>query len=187
MNTLKDRKLAILITIMIVIVATALGVYKTSYSYTKKIESGFYNDAMSGGRATCINSYLDNCASYAKGLATMMAKYPALADKSEALMLAQRELLDAATITLKESANARMVECFKALSSAAAGSVLTDERDAEALAGYSSDFYNAQRLIGQSGYNDTVTAYLDGRSPFMKIFDASIKMKTPAYFTCPTD
>ena len=187
MKALQDRKLAIMITIIVAVLATSLGVYKTSAAYTKKIEAGFYNGVYlkdEGYTQPGINHHLDNCAAEALNLATVLGKYPGLSGKADSVLAARRELLDAGSIAAKQASYLTMASCVYDLTSAAKNVDLS-ENDIKALTGYSSIFSGALTAISGSVYNDTVTEYLDGRSPFMGTFSGIIPMKEPAYFELP--
>ena len=184
-KSFQDRKLAILITILVTVLATSLGVYKTSAIYTKKVEAGFYDGVAPKGEGFTqpgINYYLNNCANEALNLATVMAGYPELSEKSEALLSARRELLTDGSIAYKQAAFRLMDSCFGGLADAAKGAALSDV-DAKALSDYVSNYRGAVTVISSSAYNGTVTEYLDGRSPLMQSFSGLIPMKEPAYFT----
>ena len=170
MELLKNRKFAILITVIIAVCATLFGVYRTAGRYTRKIETMFYDGVYlqdGGYTQPGIDSHLNNAANAALGLATVMGKYPELEYQTGQLISARRELLAAKSINDKSSANLEMWARFINLSDAVTASspdiALTDS-DKTAEAQYLETFRGASNAMSDSLYNTEVTKYLDGRS-----------------------
>ena len=187
MKFLKNRKTAILITVVTAIIATLIGVYKTSGRDTRDIEAMFYDGVYlkdDGYTQASIDSHLGNSADAALGLATIMEKRPELADKAAALLSARRELIAAESISGKSAAYSGLVSCFDELIRAALSAELTD-RESGAAAEYVSTFNGAGKAMLGSGYNKMVMEYLDGRSPFIRIISVFIPVRSPDTFDLP--
>ena len=163
MKLLKTRKFAILITFVVVIVATFLGVRGSLNRHARDIEAMFYNGVyLEEERYTQpgINSHLESSANAALGLATMLDYYPSLADKTEALLSARRELLGAISIDSKIIPNNNMIHAFIELLQEARSIALTDW-DAEVATQHWTTFVNAQECIVTSQYHDKVASFRD--------------------------
>jgi len=163
MTLLKNRKIAIMITVVVAILATLLGVRASLNRVASKIEAQFfileyYNDA--GAREPGIISLLDNKANAALGLATILEAHPELKADAEVLLTARRDMLNANDIGGKHSANERMQQAFTALEEKAGGLELSEREDV-ALETYSSDFYGAQKAIQNNWYNQLAASWLD--------------------------
>jgi len=184
---LKNRKIAVLIAVVVAIIATLSGVYKTSGRDTRDIEAMFYSGVYlkdDGYTQASIDSHLRNSADAALGLATITEKHPELADKAKALISARRELIAAESISGKSAAYSGLVHCFDELFRAARSVDLAD-RESDA-AEYSSTFSSAGKAILGSGYNNMVMEYLDGRSPFIRIIGIFIPVRSPDTFELPS-
>lgn len=177
-----------MLTIVVAILATLLGVYKTSVRDTREIEAMF-NDGVyladAGYKQPGIASHLNNCADAALGLATITEKYPELADISGELILARRELLSATDIRDKGYAYTIMTLYYYDLSMAALNANLS-ERDMNAVEQYTTAYSGAQSAAIASGYNDEVARYLDGRSALVRFISAFVPAKAPDSFVCNT-
>jgi len=184
MKLLKNRKFAILLTIVIAVLATLFGVYKTSVRYTRSVEAMFYDGVYlsnDGYTQPAISSHLENSANAALGLATLMGSYPELADKAGEIISARRDLLAAGSISDKSSANLKMNGFVIELLDAAMSANLTD-RDKNAASQYYSTFIGASNAIANSSYNVKVADYMNGRSILMRIIGAVLPVKTPDFF-----
>ena len=184
---LKNRKVAILIAVIVVILATMLGVSRTSSRYTRKIEAMFYDGVYlkdEGYTQPGMYSHIRNCADAAIGLATLMGNHPELAHETGKLIVAQQTLMDAYSLSSINSAYIKMVDSFYVLKSATAGVVISD-RETAAMEQYSNLLTGAQKAMAGSRYNDTVTEYLDGRCALMQVIGLLVPTKTPHYFDLP--
>lgn len=185
MKLLKKRSFAILLTIVVAILATLLGVYKTSVRDTREIEAMF-NDGVyladAGYTQPGIATHINNCADAALGLATITEKYPELAGISGELILARRELLSATSIRDKGHAYSIMTLCYYDLYSTAALNANLSERDINAAEQYSSTYAGARSAVAASGYNGEVMRYLDGRSALVRFISAFVPIKAPDSF-----
>ena len=187
MKLLKTRKFAILLTVVIALIATMLGVLGTASRDTRRIEAMFYNGVYNEAWGTTMrgmSAHIDNCADAALGLATFLKNYPQLADRAEELILAQRGIHDAKSISEKNSAFNLMVRLFYGLNTAA-NSLDLSSRDLTAVTQYYNEFRNAHMVMIETRYNDKVIEYLEGRSAIVRIISSFMPVKAPSYFTIP--
>ena len=191
MKVLKSRKAAILITVVIAILATLLGVYRTSNKYTRDIEAMFYDGVYlksEGYTQPGIESHLNNAANAALGLATLMETYPELEFQVEKLKSARRGLLAAETISEKNIAFLEMRERYIDLDNASLNEGLNlgiSERDIIAVSQYDSTFFGALNALSASGYNDEVMEYLNSRSFLTRLLVVFTPAREPEYFITP--
>ena len=184
MRLLVNRKFAVLITVAVAVLATLFGVYRTSARYTRKIEALFYDGVYlrdEGYTQPGIEAHLENSANAALGFAAFMDKYPEFAPQAEELIFARRELLAAKGIGEKSAAYLEMSRLFYALFFKQLDAYLPG-RDVDAARRYYDTFYGAATAIFNSGYNDEVREYLDGRSFLMRFAGAFAPVREPEYF-----
>jgi len=188
MKLLKDRKFAILITVIIAVLATLFGVYRTSVRNTRDIEVMFNSGVYlkdEGYTQAGISSHLNNCVNAALGLATIMENYPEYADRSRALELARGELIAAKSIADKSHAYAKMWTRFTELSTAVTSAPSYSSmpsRDSAAVNEYTKTLNSANWAIVNSRYNNEVFEYLDSRSSLMRAISLITPTQTPDYF-----
>jgi len=183
MAMLKNRKTAIIITIVVVILATLLGVRKSLNQLARDVEAMFYDGVPleEGYTQRALSAHLGNCADASLGLATLLNGYNELADDAEALLSARRELLAATSIRGKYAAYASMQASFAALTEKAGGMQLTD-RDNDAMGQYSSTFSGAGTAIQESKYNEKALSFMDGASFIAKILKPLAIVRSPQTF-----
>ena len=184
---LKNRKVAILITVIVVALSVMLGVSRTSNRSTRKIEALFYDGIYlkdEGYTQPGMYSHIRNCADAAIGLATVLGNHQELAHETGKLIVAQQTLVDAYSLSNINSAYLKMVDSFNVLKSATAGVVIS-ERETAAMEQYSNLLTGAQKAMVGSRYNDMVTEYMDGRSALMQVIGLFTPTKTPHYFDLP--
>ena len=185
MKLLKNRKIAILFTVVVAIIATMTGVYTTAAKNTRNIEAMFYDGVYlkdEGYTQPGAALHVSSCANAALGLATMMKDHTGFSGKAEELLSARRELMDAGSVRETSMYFREMRDRFQELSGAAVNANLS-ERDMEAVLQHQSTFTGASTALLHSRYNDEVTDYLSGQSALMRIIGTFVSMKEPAYFT----
>ena len=185
---LKNRKFAILITVVVAVLATMFGVSRTSGRQTRKIEAMFYDGVYLEGEGYTqpgMSSHIRNCADAALGFATIMENHPELAQEAGKLIATQQALVDAYSLSNINSAFISMVDSYNVLMSATTRIALS-EREAAAVNQYSNLFSGAQKAMESSRYNTMVTEYLDGRSALTLIISLLAPVKAPHYFDMPT-
>ena len=155
MKQLLNRKIAILITVVVVIAATLFGVHRSLSRLYRDIERMFYDGVYvedGGYTQPGIYSHLENSMNSALGLATLLQGYPELSGKAEDLLSARRELLAAKSISDKSIADYVMVKTFVDLM-IAAQDVNLSEREIEASTKYHMSFCDAHAATVASQYN----------------------------------
>lgn len=191
MELLRNRKIAILITVVAAILATLLGISGTANRDSRDVEAMFYNGVYlkdEGYTQPGIDSHLNNAANAALGLATILEKYPELESQAGELIRARWDLIASAGIGEKSAANLEMCDRFYNLLDATVNtwlSVPITDRDSDALAHYSETFRSASNTISSSRYNDEVAAYLGSRSFIVRVIGIIVPIKEPDYFTAP--
>ena len=188
MNLLKNRKFAILIAVVIAVIATLSGVYRTANRYAREIDAMFYEGVYlkkEGYTQPGIDSHLNNAADAALGLATIMANYPEFSAKAENLILARREFIDAVSISDKSSANFKMWECFFELTDAISNAppdVKLTGRDIDAQSQYYNTFLGAEISAHTSQYKGIINEYMNRQSFLVHIAGLLIPLREPEYF-----
>ena len=183
LKRLKNRKIAILVTVVVVVLATFLGVVSSVGNHVRNIEAMFYDGVYldeEGFTEPGINSHLENSANAALGFSMLMAD-SVLGAEAEALAAARRELLAADSISEKYTANENMRLSFSVLLTATERLELTD-REMEAIERYASSFAGAQTAIERSGYNMEVKNYLDDVSVIAQLFMPFVFASPPQLF-----
>ena len=185
MVLIRNRKFAVILTVAVAVIATMLGVYRTSVRDTRNVESMFYDGVYlreEGYTQPGIASHLRNALNAALGLETVTSGYPGLADKVGALTLARRDLLFAADIRAISEAFSEMTASFAELFAAAMGENLS-ERDMDSSAMYNSAFSGASFAMSASSYNDEVDGYLNNRSFIARLIGMIVPLREPARFS----
>ena len=181
---LKNRFIAVTITIVAVIAATLFGVYNSANRVTREIEAMFYDGVFLEGEGRvqpALASHLENAANAALGLGTILGTYPELAERADALLLAQSELLSAASISRKEAAARSLRDSFLELTHAADGLDL-DERDGTAMEHHASMFRGAFSMMQNTAYNDAAEDRLSGQSAILRVVSSFMGANRPGMF-----
>jgi len=184
MELLKNRKFAVLITVVVVILATLLGVRGSLNRLARGAEVMFYEGVSlkdEGYTQPAINPQLLNCAQAALDYAMVMENHPELSGETKALLSARREFIDAKSIREKRSANAGMQQAFAALSEKAGGIELT-QKEIDAMAVHTSTFRGAQIAIQNSSYNQQAQSFMDGASILAHLLRPFLFIKPPQTF-----
>ena len=191
MKLFKNRIFAILLTVVVAVLATLLGVYRTANRMTHQVEAMFYDGVYlknEGYTQPGIDSHLNNASNAALGFATIAVNYPELSEKSENLVLARRELLAVVGVGDKSAAAVRMWDRFSDIVDAMSNDLPDGDmsgRDMAAMTQYFNTFVGAYNAISVSVYNDKVTEYLDGRSFLARAFGALVSAREPDRFYSP--
>jgi hypothetical protein len=184
MKVLGNRGVAVIITVVVVIFATLIGVYRSANRVTREVEAMFYDGVYlreQGFTQPGINSHLVNCANAALSLATLMEGYPELSGRVEDLLSARREFMAADSIMLKGSATWAMRDSFFHLLEAARGVDLSD-RDKEAAAQLYATFNGALIAAFNSRYNDVVRERVSSQSAILRYLGYSVGAKQPTAY-----
>ena len=185
MKALKNRKIAIPVTVIVAVLATLIGVHSSFNRLARDVEQMFFDgvDVEPGGYTEpSINQHLENSADAALGLATLLQGYPGLSDKAENLITARRELLSAERISTKSIPDHNMVQAFVELIQAAKGAGLPD-RDAEAVSRYLQTFSGAHISIENSLYHDKVSQFKSNASFIAEFISFLVPASPPDSFS----
>jgi len=182
---LKNRKFAILVTVVVVIIATLLGVRGSLNRLVRDVETlfavGVYLDD-EGYIQPGIETHLRNRARSALGYATLMVNDPVYTDEAEALLAARHRLLNAASIREKYTANEELQRAFDALieKERAHHSTGADNEDTEY---YASTFQGAQTAIKNSRYNQKALSYMNDASFIAQLLKPILFVRSPQVFS----
>jgi len=182
MKLLKNRKIAILITIVVAIVATLLGVRGSLNRLAGNVNDMFFNDVVIGGQTyPSVNSFLSSRENSALGLATLLERYNGLQSEAESLLSARRSLVGTNNIAEKNTANEAMQKAFTSLVKKAETLDLPD-RDRNAMETYAASFSGAQTAISGSMYNKKVATFWDDVSFIAWCLRPLLFIRTPQVF-----
>lgn len=184
MKLLKNRKIAIVITVIVVLLATLFGVGRSLNRLAANTERMFYDGVYLEGQGftqPAINTHLENIAQAALDCASVFANHSDLYNQSEALRIARREFLDADGISEKFAAYVGLYDAFTAFFSAVETAGLSD-RDREIAAQFSSTFSGAVTAISNSEYNDRARNFMDGVSGFAQLLRPFAFVTPPQVF-----
>jgi len=184
MKILKDRRIAILITIIVVVLATLLGVRGSLVRLSRDAERMFYdgvNLKEEGYTQPGIDSQLRNRMNSALGFASLMEKHPELEGAAGALLSARRELLDANSIKGMYSANESMQRAFVELLEKAEKFGLSN-KEREDMERYSATFQGAQTAIRNSHYNQRAQSFMGDASILARLMKPFLFVPGPQVF-----
>lgn len=176
MKILKNRVVAVLLCILVVIASTLLSTNVKLDREADNVSAGFYKGVTYDGyKHPAISDQLNNICGAADGLASVVASYDvdvvALRQYSTDLkdMLNQRT----GTYTAVYAKYRELLDCIEALKLELA-SVQLSERDASGAEQYFSTVSSASEVIGSAGYNDSVQQF---KRSYLDRFPGSILAK----------
>ena len=184
MKTFKNRKFAVLITVIVAIIATLFGVYKSTSRLSKDIEAMFYDGvtlSKEGYVQPSIASHLKSHTDAALNMATILVKYPQLKDDADNVMRLRRELLDAESIGNKSETFRKMSASVNSITQAALKADLS-ERDAAAVNQYASTITGAETAIRNSAYNQTASMRWSEQSSITRLIGILLPVRQPEFF-----
>jgi len=184
MKIFKNRKFAVLITIIVVVLATLLGVRGSINRLARDVEVMFYDGVYlkdEGYTQPGIESHLQKRLSSAMGLATLMKSRADLENEADALLSAQSALVNAKSIRDKFTANENLQRAFVKLVEKAEKTELS-ERELDAISQYSTTFLGAQDAIQNSRYNQQARSYMDGASFPVHLIRPFLFARSPQVF-----
>ena len=174
MKIFKNRAVAVLLCVLIVIASTLLSTNVKLGREADGVSDGFYKGVTYDGyKHPAISDQLNNICGAADGLASVVASYDvdvvALRQYSADLkdMLSQRT----GTYTAVYAKYRDLLDCIEALKLA---SVQLSERDASGTEQYFSTVSSASEVIGSAGYNDSVQQF---KRSYLDRFPGSILAK----------
>ena len=186
MKLLRNRAVAIIITIVVAFSATLMGVYRTADKHTREIEAMFYDGVYRsdwGTRQPSAYSHLTNIANATLGIAVILEKYPEFTEIAEELLLIRRDFL--ATESIDEMLTLRIhmwhaSRVFLSLIEEDAG--IVTEKDINDIDHYVSTITGAY-YAGDGGYSDKVEEYLEGRSAIISLLSLVFPIRSPEVCT----
>jgi len=184
MKLLKNRGIAITITVVIVIASTLFGIYSSANRVTRDIEATFYDGVFlehEGRLQPALNTHLENASNAALGLGTILGNYPDLADKARALLSVQGEVVSATSISSKEAAARDLRDIFAELM-VSTETVSLDERDSTAMEHHAATFRGAFSAMHNTHYNIAAEERLSEQSPIFRIISDFLSADQPEFF-----
>ena len=184
MSVFKDRKIAVLIAVVVIVLATLLGVRGSLSRLSRDIELMFYDGVYmerDGYTQPSIDSQLKRHADATLGLATVLMGYQELEDSAEEVIRLRRVLLEADAIGDKSFAFWNMSRYVYSLTQAAADVALS-ERDLEAVSSYSATITGAEGFIRDAAYNQESNRLWNEQSFIARIISMLIPIKQPGMF-----
>ena len=184
MELLKKRKYAVIITVIVAVLATLIGVNKSLSRLSRDIEGMFYDGVYlesSGYTQPGIDTQIAKHSDAALGLATVLINYPELQNSAEEVLGLRRELLDAVSISEKSLAFGILSQKVNNLIQAAPEVKLT-ERDIIAVARYSVTIDGAETFITNAAYNEKASELWNERSIFARVLGVILPARAPDMF-----
>ena len=162
MTILKNRKFALLLSIVLMAVVLLLAVHVSGSRAARKVEALFYSGTNSAGstNTVAIDDQLSVRADAAMGMVSVAVNYPELEQSAQTLRQARNDLLDASTIGEKYTANEALTSAAQKLTDEARSAGLS-QRDADGFDGYVQRLSGAQTVIEQNTYNEKVQQFTD--------------------------
>lgn len=163
MSILKKRSTAVVITILVIIIATLFGVHRSVGKQADKIEAQFYEGVYlkdEGYYQASIAGQLEVRESAALGLVSLASNYDSLSSETKSLRNARNELIEAESIEEKYLANEKLQKAYTALYDA----FVAEDISAREISGAEDYAYlmdAAQQLIKSSDYNSTVAEFIN--------------------------
>ena len=185
MDFLKNRAVAIVLAVVIVLGSTLVTSGTKLKSQCQKITDGFYSGVTYDGyEHPSIQSQLKNISSAALGLTSLASNYTGI---DTSAVLADRTNLDSC---LEKGSVSEIYDCYAALTAdtgkliTAMSSASLSNRDKSGLTQYQGIISSASGVIEKSGYNDTVREFMrDTYNVFPASFFAGIcNVKAPELF-----
>lgn len=184
MKALKNPFVAILLTVILVASSTLLSASSNLGKDAQSITDGFYNGVnYDGYKHPSIYSQLNNIIGAVDGMCAVAANNGVSA---AALSAASGELKSSLStmhdnigaIYLAYSAMCDRLAPFKSEMSG----VTLSERESEGMQAYEETVANAQRVIDESGYNESVRSYRSSMGAAAKFFASLCGVTGPEYF-----
>ena len=181
MSVFKNRRTAVIITVILCLLALVIGVRRSvgrqAADILEQFESGVRSSS-AGYTLPSVSAQLEARSNASLGLISLAAQYGELSEKSDAVRRAREALLDAGS-----EANAALGSACDALVPLLEQQ-LTDADKISALKDYAGIMSNTARLIETSGYNELVS---DFRSNVLGLFPVNVLYRiagvtVPDYF-----
>lgn len=185
MSTLSKRKVALLLTAVMVVASTLISVDAKLGEKARQVSYGFYDGVyVDGYQQKGIGEHLKNLCSYADGLVTIANNYAIdteeVSDASQTMKWAMT--YDQDDISYQYWCYSELRKTVEVLTRQMEQAEL-NERDASGLNQYSSNINGAVSAIESSGYNATVREFMRRYDHFPADFLAELAgVDMPEYF-----
>ena len=186
MSVFKNRRTAVIITVIVCLLALVIGVRrsvgKQAADILEQFETGV-RSASAGYTLPSVSAQLDARSNAALGLISLANQYGDLSESAGAVRTAREALLSAGSVSARSEANAALASACDALVPLLEHR-LTGADKISALKDYAGVMSNTARLIETSGYNELVS---DFRSNVVGLFPVNILYRiagvtVPDYF-----
>lgn len=179
MEIFKNRKIAAIITAIIIIVSIFIGAQRSLGRLSDKVSDMFYKGVYiedDDYTSASIYSALSNRVDYSLGLATIAANYDELSKETEALLAARNSLIDAqdsGNISAMYDANSALETAFITLWAKFTDTADISESDNSDAEDYVDSLSGAQSSIEGNKYNDELSEL---ENDVLKAFPANLLM-----------
>ena len=185
MKMLKERRIAFIIAVIVVLASMLFGVHRSISKEVRKVEAQFYDGVYIKAEKyvqPSIDSQLSKRIDSALGLVTLAQKYEALQNEAQELRDARSGLMNASGIEDKYLANVQMQNAYDILCEGFSAVSFADN-DAAAYSNYTSSFDGAGRVIMNSNYNMAVSEFerMSGKFPVSLLRGVTFA-RMPEYF-----
>ena len=183
MKLLKNRKIAIIITVVVVVLAILFGVTRSLNRLAADIESMFYDGVFLEDQnftQPALNTHLENLAQAALDGASFFANHPELSSEADGLRMARRELIDASSFMDKSEAFNNLARAFSDFH--LASMIELSDRDLETRNQFIDTFNGATTAIQNSAYNDVAVSRWNDVSGFAKLLRPFLPVDPPQTF-----
>lgn len=173
MKILKNRLIALLLCVLVVIGSTLLTTNIKLGREAEKVSDGFYKGVTySGYKHPAIAEQLNNICGAADGLASLVTKYGYDVVTLKQCSVELKSMLDqrSSAYTTVYAKFRELLDCIETLKLEYSGLGLS-ERDTSGVEQYLSTVSNATVVIGDSGYNDSVHEF---KRSYLERFPAGI-------------
>ena len=177
MERLRNRRTAVLLTIVVAVLATLVGVHRSVARASGDVEQLFYDGVYlesEGYTQQSINSQIEKMVSSALNMATLLQNNPALTNEVSAVIQARRLLYEAHSISDKSRVVADLKNAVSRLVAAASGMPEFSEPDWRTFEG-ASDFIDNTLA---PAYNSKVDGFFQEQS----FIAALIGRAAPEYY-----
>jgi len=183
MKALKNRKIAVLITVIVAILATMFGVGRSLNKLARDVEATFYSGFTleNGQPQNGINHHLEILVQSALDCAALLAGNSELSGEAESLLSARSGLLDSKSISEKYSAYQTLYSMSATLIDKALLMELS-EREKAAVSQFSNDFKGTTAAIFSNQYNIKALNFMDDASIFAHLLRPFVFVTPPETF-----
>jgi len=184
LKLLKNRKIAILIAVIVMIFTMLFGVHRSLSRLAKDVEDMFYDGVpIEGTNETwpSINQHLGNLTQSILDTSSMFANHEELSGEAEAMTIARRSFMDADSITDKYSAY-QDIQKTSIVFIEKAETFMLYERELITLLDFQTVFRGATRAIQNSEYNERARGFMDEASFIAVLLKPLVFVTSPQVF-----